>query len=69
MHKWISAKCTIVASILQDDTKDKDSYKAGAYTVCKPSGLKKYLKETNHSDGSFEKQSKCDFQIMDAQEK
>ena len=59
-----------MASILQDDTKDKDSYKAGSYTVCKPSALKKYLKATNQSDGSFEKKSEnCDFQIMDAEEK
>ena len=68
-----SAKTTIVASILQDEKEEKDSYKAGSYTVCKPSALKKYLKATGqnltrhlphqkHSDH-------CDFQIMDTQKK
>ena len=69
----ISAKTTIVASILQDEKEKKDSYKAGSYTVCKPSSLKKYLKATNQSlnrNGRFEKATEnCDFQIMDAQKK
>ena len=71
---WISAKTTIVASILQDEKEKKDSYKAGSYTVCKPSALKKYLKATNQSLNRhghfFDKHSEhCDFQIMDAQTK
>merc|ERR1719341_857955 len=68
------AKTTIVASILQDEKETKDSYKAGSYTVCKPSALKKYLKATNQNSlnrhGPFERHSEhCDFQIMDAQQK
>ena len=73
VNVWISAKTTIVASILQDEKEEKDSYKAGSYTVCKPSALKKYLKATNQSlnrHGPFERHNgKCDFQIMDAQKK
>ena len=69
----ISAKTTIVASILQDNKEKKDSYEAGSYTVCKPSALKKYLKATNQSlnrVGHFEKATdNCDFQIMDAKKK
>merc|ERR1719370_1060262 len=68
------AKTTIEASILQDEKEEKDSYKAGSYTVCKPSALKKYLKATNQNSlnrhGPFERHSEhCDFQIMDAQKK
>ena len=70
---WISAKTTIVASILQDEKEKKDSYKAGSYTVCKPSALKKYLKATkqslNRHGPSKRHGEKCDFQIMDAQKK
>ena len=73
IHICISAKTTIVASILQDDVHRKDSYQAGSYTVCKPSALKKYLEATNQSmntDGPIEKPCEhCDFQIMDAQKK
>ena len=83
-HGQISAKATIVASILQDEKEEKDSYQAGSYSVCKPEALKKFLEApsqsinrnlpdfleaTNQTFNENLASEKCDFKIMDAESK
>ena len=74
----ISAKTTIVASILQGKKEEKDGvFKAGGFTVCEQPALIQYLKLTNNtnvlnrhlvreSNISIETGGRCDFQIPDA---
>ena len=83
-HGQISAKATIVASILQDEKEEKDTYQAGSYSVCKPEALKKFLEApsqsinrnlpdfleaTNQTFNENLASEKCDFKIMDAESK
>ena len=75
---FISAKTTIVASILQGKKEEEDGvFKAGGFTVCEQPALIKYLKLTNNtnvlnrhlvreSNILIETGGRCDFQIPDA---